>query len=292
MLTQKQIFQLKVILHDISPVVWVRIQIPSVLTVAELFVVVHYSKIVIDNYFFKFKLYENNKLSIKNEGDRNKQQVEIVTSAEKILLEIFFEGDEKFSSFRMLTTGNHEYYQIELEKSLPPEQSINYPVCIGGHILLPSNIEINFSKEFFELEKKTAKEFIEQVFCNSSIKNISKKKSKGFNNPVSESTLQLWNLWFLKVIQGSFDLQHLLKDYKLLLPKEDVVELYNCILQQPLKLRNKAICILSLFKGIPKKYICEYLGVKRGTLEDFIVKYKSGGAALSRCSLRFFSTRK
>lgn len=273
MLLQKQIFQLKVILHDISPVVWIRIQIPSVLTVADLFVVVHYSKIVIDNYFFKFKLYENNKLSIKNQSNLSKHQVGFITSTEKNLLEIFYEGDEKFSSVRELTTGNHEYYQIELEKSSPPEQSINYPVCVDGHILLPSNIEINFSKEFFELEKKTAKEFIEQVFCNSN----RKKRSKRFNNPVSESTLQLWNLWFLQVTQGGFDLPDLLKDYKSLLPKEDVVELYNCILQEPLKLRNKAICILSLFKGIPKKYICEYLGVKRGTLEEFIIKYKSGG---------------
>ena len=160
--------------------------------------------------------------------------------------------------------------QIELERTMLPEKIISYPVCIGGHLLLHSNVEINFLKEFFELEKKTAKEFIEQVFCNNG--KFSRSRYKRFNNPVSESTLKSWNLWFLNVIQGFFDLHDLLKEFKSLLPKQDVEELYNCILQKPLKLRNKAICILSLFKGIPKKYICEFLGVKRGTLEGFIEK--------------------
>ena len=114
------------------------------------------------------------------------------------------------------------------------------------------------------------------MFTQKTICSI-RRKPKRFNNPVSEETLQLWNLWFLKVIQGGFDLQDLLKDYQSLLPKQDVIELYNCILQEPLKSRKKAICILSLFKGVPKKYICEYLCVKRGTLEEYILRYQAGG---------------
>ena len=274
---QKQIFQLKVILHDTHPVVWIRIQIPSVLTVADLLVVVHYSMMVIDNHFFQFKFHNIYELSINDNSFLENQKIETITSAEKKLTEIFHEENEESLLVKYVIVGNQIHCQIELERSLLPEKSVCYPICIGGYLLLNSNVEINFSKEFFELEEKTAKEFIELVFCKSNSEKSSKNRSKKFNNPVSESTLRSWNLWFLKVLQGGFDLQDLLKDFESILPKQDVEELYNCILHKPLKLRNKAICIFSLFKGIPKKYISEYLGVKSGTLEGFIEKYKSGG---------------
>ena len=272
---QKQILQLKVILFDTSPEVWIRIQIPAVLTVVDLFVVIHYSMIVIDNHFFHFKIHKNNKLPIEDKSTFNQQKVEPIVPSEKELFDLFYRDIEKPSLIRHVIFENQMHCQIELERTLLPEKNISYPVCVGGCLLLHSNVEINFSREFFELEKKTAKEFIEQVFFNSA--EFSRKRSKRFNNPVSESTLKSLNLWFLNVIQGVFDLQDLLKEFRSLLPKQDVEELYNCILQKPLKLRNKAICILSLFKGIPQKYICEFLGIKRGTLEGFIEKYKSGG---------------
>lgn len=274
---QKQIFQLKIILHDSPPVVWVRIQIPSVLTVADLLVVVHYSMMVIHNHFLQFKFHNIYKLPIKDKSIIQNQEIETIISSEKELTEIFHEKNGESSLIRYVIVGNQIYYQIELEKTLFPEKSVCYPICIGGYLLLHSNVEIQFSKEFFELKEKTAKEFIEPVFRNSYSRQTNKNGPKRFYNPVSESTLSSWNLWFLKVLQGGFDQEDLLKDFESILTKQDVEELYNCILHKPLKLRNKAICILSLFKGIPKKYICEYLGIKRGTLDGFIEKYKSGG---------------
>jgi len=274
---KKQVFQLKVILLDTPPAVWVRIQIPSVLTVADLLVVFHYSMMVIDNHFLQFEFQNIYKLPIKDKSILQNQKIETITSAEKKLTETFYEENEEPSLVKYVTFGNQIHYRIELERSLLPAKPVCYPICIGGHLLLHSNVEINFSKEFFELKEKTAKEFIELVFCNSNSGKSSNNRSKKFNNSVSESTLKSWNLWFLKVLQGGYDLQDLLKDFASLLPEKDIEELYNCILYKPLKLRNKAICIFSLFKGIPKKYISEYLGIKRGTLEGFIEKYKSGG---------------
>ncbi len=96
-------------------------------------------------------------------------------------------------------------------------------------------------------------------------------------NRILPSTTIAWNLWFLKILQGGFDLTDLIRDFDAVLPKQEVEELYGCILDRPLRFRRKAICILALLKGIPKTYISDYLFVNRSTLEGYIAKYKSGG---------------
>lgn len=86
---QKQIFQLKVILSNAYPDVWVRIQIPAVLTVVDLFVVIDYSMIVIDNYLFHFKFHKINKLCLKDKCTFDQQKGEPITLSEKKYLSYF-----------------------------------------------------------------------------------------------------------------------------------------------------------------------------------------------------------
>ena len=103
------------------------------------------------------------------------------------------------------------------------------------------------------------------------------KSDKYTTKKITSSTIMAWNFWLLKILQGGFDQRDLTIDFKALLPEQDVEALYDCILNKPIKLRRKAICIFALLKGIPKKYISECLCIHRSTIEEFINRYKSGG---------------
>jgi len=242
------------------------------MTVGDLFVVINYSMIVIRHHFSQFEILKSKKFVTKSTLQRRRNGN--VPSPEDKLSKAFSYENRDFLLKKSII-ANRMHCQIELEQTLVSETTISYPVCVKGHLLLYSNVEINLPREFFEIETTTPNQFIDQVFRNGG--ELGRSRCRRHNNPVSESTLKSWNLWLLNVLQGAFDLHSLIKELKSLLPEQDVKKLYDCILQKPLKHRTKAICMLSLIKGIPKKYICELLGVKRGTLEGFIEKYKSGG---------------
>ncbi len=87
-----------------------------------------------------------------------------------------------------------------------------------------------------------------------------------------------YSLWLLKIIHGEFDPDKLVNEFYSMLPREDVLELYDCILRKPLKQRKMALCIFSLFKGIPKRDISTYLNIQMQTIYEYIRRYKIGGA--------------
>ncbi len=274
-----RIFQIRVILNNTTPSVWILIQIPFVFSVLDLIVVIHYSITVIDKRFPQLDVDKLNECSSKNENDILNEHLEIISSLEKKLCELFDENE--FSTIKIVNVGNDKFYKIKLEKILLPEKDVSYPVCIGANLLLHPNIEINIPKTFFDLEENTPKEFLDFVLKTnqkrSRYRQRTSKNSYKLNYPSPSSAIMSWNLWFLKILQGGFDIEDLTKEFDTILPKKDVEELYNCILYKPIKLRSKAICIFGLFKGIPEKYISEYLCIRRSTLEGFLERYKTGG---------------
>lgn len=81
----------------------------------------------------------------------------------------------------------------------------------------------------------------------------------------------------LQLLQGVFDQNELIRQFSAILPRQEVIDLYSCILNEPLKIRNRAIAILALFRGLPKKDISKYLCIHRSTLDEYIKRYKAGG---------------
>jgi len=77
-------------------------------------------------------------------------------------------------------------------------------------------------------------------------------------------------LWMLQLLQGAFDQNDLIREFSSLLPRQDVIDLYSCILNKPLRIRNRAIAILALLKGFHKKDISKYSCIHMTTLYDYI----------------------
>jgi len=84
-------------------------------------------------------------------------------------------------------------------------------------------------------------------------------------------------LWMLQLLQGAFDQNDLIREFSSLLPRQDVIDLYSCILNKPLRIRNRAIAILALLKGFHKKDISKYSCIHMTTLYDYMKRYKAGG---------------
>ena len=214
---------------------------------------------------------------IKDNRILQTERSETITLVNQTLDEIFCNTTQSDSQPKYLTIGTQHHYQIELETTFSQPTNASYPICTCAHIIFDSTVEVIVSKDFFQLEKKTAKDFIELVHGKGSSDYPSAKRSPPVDKHISEPTSKAWNEWLLKVLQGGFTMAELLKDFNHILPEEEIAALYNCILQNPLKQRQKAMSLMALFKGISKNYVCERLGLKKGTLYDLIKKYKSGG---------------
>ncbi|MFH1933556.1 MAG: helix-turn-helix domain-containing protein, partial [Pseudomonadota bacterium] len=108
---------------------------------------------------------------------------------------------------------------------------------------------------------------------------MSSKQSFKSNTVLPETTSPTisWALWMLQLLQGVFDQNELIRQFSAILPRQEVIDLYSCILNEPLKIRNRAIAILALFRGLPKKDISKYLCIHRSTLDEYIKRYKAGG---------------
>jgi len=135
---KKQVYQFKISLQGIKPVIWRRIQVPCTYTFWDLHVAIQDAMGWLDYHLHEFHLKELNgkKLFIGIPMDEDE------------LLDGFFESHKvlpgwkhKVSKFISITEPNFLYvydfgddwhHTIKLEKVLPAEEGADYPRCIGG----------------------------------------------------------------------------------------------------------------------------------------------------------------
>lgn len=93
--------------------------------------------------------------------------------------------------------------------------------------------------------------------------------------------------WLRKLSQGKFQVDDLIADLSEAIPQEDVEKLHDCILNMSLRYRNRAVCVLSVCKGVPKIIISRHLLISKSTVARSIKSYELHGvnAIISDLSL-------
>jgi transposase len=84
-------------------------------------------------------------------------------------------------------------------------------------------------------------------------------------------------LWFRRITQGDVQLTELIEELTGDLPHADIESLYNCVLDRPLRYRNRAISILGYYKGIKVDALAGLLFVSSKFCARTLERYKSRG---------------
>jgi len=285
MIQENNIYQLKVFYNTIPPV-WRRIQIPKSHTIWDLLVTIQDSVNLLDCRFHQFNISD---LIEDNEEDNVilKKELALLRNLDRKIFEVHQKGEDAIDN--LLNIISSKQYAVHVEKRVPPEQYISYPICIDGKNSFYPNQNpkiLDFEeliKSLLTTNKGNNKKILQWVGKNFRFDVNVTPRIRIINKTISiysdnKDNISInFSVWLLKIIQGGFDPDKLAEEFSLLLPKKDVIELYDTILKEPLKQRKQALCILSLLKGIPKKLIELHLNISRDTIYEFIRRYQIGG---------------
>ncbi|NCP90846.1 MAG: IS630 family transposase [Flavobacteriales bacterium] len=83
--------------------------------------------------------------------------------------------------------------------------------------------------------------------------------------------------WVLKLLQGKVGLDELNKGLSGELNQKEIQKLLMCVLNNPLRQRNRAVIILAYLHGIPKSKISSSLLVSRGCIDKCIKRFALKG---------------
>jgi hypothetical protein len=127
---ETQIYQLKITLKDSKPPIWRRVQVPSDISLAKLHWIIQEIMGWTDSHLHQFKLrdtyygvpHPDYFHEVKDEKTARLNQL-VSRPKAKLVYEYDF--------------GDSWEHEIVLEKALPPEPGVQYPVCITGKRACP-----------------------------------------------------------------------------------------------------------------------------------------------------------
>ncbi len=127
-----EIYQLKITLRDSKPPIWRRIQVPGDITLAELHLVFQRVMGWENDHLHAFAIggiqySEPEPAPYENDGE--------IQDENSVTLNQVVSGKAKFSY--EYDFGDSWEHQIILEKVLPPETGVQYPVCLTGKRACP-----------------------------------------------------------------------------------------------------------------------------------------------------------
>jgi len=145
---------------------------------------------------------------------------------------------------------------------------------------------------FDDIWEEIKNEFVKNPFVSA--KTLFEKLKNKYPNSYSDSQLRTlqrrvndwrstnnlneeYGSWMLALLQGKISCDDLTKAFNPILRAEDINALLDCILNKPIKLRNRAIVILSYLKNIPASIIAKYLHINSKTVLHYIEKFNAGG---------------
>ncbi|NEP17774.1 MAG: plasmid pRiA4b ORF-3 family protein [Leptolyngbya sp. SIO4C1] len=129
--SDQTIYQLKITLRDIRPPIWRRVQVPNNITLGELHKIIQLAMGWYDCHLHEFEIFgktygqpmpDFDDLDIQNERS--------------VRLNQFVTG-EKFKFAYLYDMGDGWDHQILVEKVLPAEPDVRYPICIKGKRACP-----------------------------------------------------------------------------------------------------------------------------------------------------------
>ena len=131
-----QVFQFKITLKGIKPPIWRRIQVPETYTFWDLHVAIQDAMGWDDYHLHEFELV-NPLTGLKQSiGSPDKEFDREVFSELKQKLVDFFSMENR-SAVYTYDFGDNWEHKIQLEKILPREEGVTYPICIKGKRACP-----------------------------------------------------------------------------------------------------------------------------------------------------------
>ncbi|MCK4762965.1 MAG: plasmid pRiA4b ORF-3 family protein [Candidatus Aminicenantes bacterium] len=133
-----KVYRFKVTLKGIRPPIWRRIQVPETYTFWDLHVAVQDAMGWTDSHLHHFEII-NPTSGLKEEigipGDEFSWEMEILPGWKKKIARYFSRGNDK--AVYIYDYGDDWNHTVKLEKILPREDEINYPLCSAGKRACP-----------------------------------------------------------------------------------------------------------------------------------------------------------
>ncbi|MFQ5794054.1 MAG: plasmid pRiA4b ORF-3 family protein [Candidatus Bipolaricaulia bacterium] len=130
-----QVYQFKITLEDSKPPIWRRIQVPQTYTFWDLHVAIQDSMGWVDYHLHEFEIIDpaNGVVRIGiPEGDFDRE----VLAGWRQKIADYFSMENRLAGY-VYDFGDNWVHKIQLEKILPREKNINYPICIKGKRACP-----------------------------------------------------------------------------------------------------------------------------------------------------------
>jgi hypothetical protein len=133
-----QVFQFKITLKGIKPPIWRRIQVPEIYTFWDLHVAIQDAMGWDDYHLHEFE--------VVNPSTGLGVIIGSPTPHEVLAGEVLLSGEEKIADFFSMENrtasyvydfGDYWEHKIQLEKVLPREKNIKYPICVKGKRACP-----------------------------------------------------------------------------------------------------------------------------------------------------------
>ena len=83
--------------------------------------------------------------------------------------------------------------------------------------------------------------------------------------------------WMIKLHQGATNFDELVDQFSQDLDPQDISKLHDCILNKPLRYRNRAFSVLFHLKGISQRSIGRFLLLHRKTIRNYLGKFEAKG---------------
>jgi len=127
-----RVYQFKITLMDVRPSIWRRIQVPETYSFWDLHVAIQDAMHWLDYHLHEFEIVNPStgiKTSVGIPGDEDFGKEILPEWKQKIA--DYFSMENRLAKYTYDFGDNWEHI-IKLEKVLPRDKNINYPVCIGG----------------------------------------------------------------------------------------------------------------------------------------------------------------
>ena len=134
------VYQFKITLKRISPPIWRRIQVPGTYSFWDLHVAIQDAFGWLDYHLHSFEILnprngDIEEIGIPSEEDYGDDEIDILPGWDLMIARYFSESNKK-AAYIYDYSDNWEH-DVRLEKILPQDQAIKYPVCLGGKRACP-----------------------------------------------------------------------------------------------------------------------------------------------------------
>lgn len=131
-----QVYQFKIALKGIKPPIWRRIQVPETYTFWDLHVAIQDAMGWIDYHLHEFELVNPSTGLTVNIGSPNEDFGEEVLPDGGQKIADYFSMENRTADY-VYDFGDNWEHKIQLEKILPREKGVQYPICIKGKRACP-----------------------------------------------------------------------------------------------------------------------------------------------------------